>query len=164
MNRLLLASLVSALIVYGALYLYDSATDPRLYTIMAGAFALGFIVGLVHMLIDRRLTDWTPTALAIAYVITGMAALFSLLFWNRQFGFVKPGVSQAWLDVVVACAAIGLPLWFISIGRYRWNRMQGQDAIRPSDEFDAGRWRPGDPERRMEYRRAEDRELRGIPT
>jgi MFS family permease len=162
MNRLLLASLVSAVIVYVGLYLYDSSTDPRLYTILAGAFAAGFIVGIVHMLIDRRLTEWTPTAVAIAYIITAMAALFGLLFWNRQFGLVRPGVSQAWLDVVIACAAIGLPLWFLSIGRYRWNRWRGQDAIRPSDEFDAGAWRKGMPDRRMEYRRAEDREIRGI--
>jgi hypothetical protein len=154
MSRLFLAALVSAVIVYIGLYFYDSSVHTWLYTAIAVALALGFIVGVAHMLFDRGVTAWTPTAVAILYVMGSMGALFALLFWQRQFGRLSPGDSQAWVDVVIATAVIGLPLWFLSIGRYRLNKWRGQYAMRPSDEVDGGIWdgtterRVGPPDRR----------------
>lgn len=161
MNRMFLLALVSALLVYLALYFYDSSNDPRLYTVISAGLALGFIFGCVHMLIDRKFHDWTPTALAIVYIVTSMAALFGFLYWQREYGRMEPGVQQGWIDVVVATAIIGLPLWFLSIGRYRWEKWHGTNTVRPSDQVTPG-WKDGDPDRRHTYRRAEDRALRGI--
>jgi peptidoglycan/LPS O-acetylase OafA/YrhL len=160
MNRLFLASVCGVVLVFIALHFYDSTDDPRLYTVITGAFALGFIVGVAHMLIDRRLTAWTPTAIAIVYVMAAMAALFALIFWPRYFDPPSSGIRQGWVDLIVAFGAVGLPVWFLSIGRYRLDRWKGRPATRPSDEFD--RLHAGPIERRSWYRRAEDRELRGI--
>jgi peptidoglycan/LPS O-acetylase OafA/YrhL len=160
MNRLFMASVVGAVLVYLGLYFYDSTNDTRLYTVITGGFALGFIVGVTHMLIDRRLTIWTPTAIAIIYVMGAMAALFALIFWPRYFDPLSPGIRQGWVDLIVALGAIGLPVWFLSIARYRLDRWKGRPATRPSDEFDYSRTVEMD--RRTHYRRSEDRELRGI--
>ena len=161
MNRLFVVSLVSVLFVYVVLFLYDNSEEPRLDTVISGGLALGFLFGAVHMLIDRTWREWHATAVAILMLLVSVGTLFGLLFYQRQFGRLDTGTQQGWLDVVRAAAIIGMPLFLVVIGRYRWQKLRDGDAVRPSDQITKD-WKPGDPDRRTFYRRAEDRALRGI--
>ena len=148
MNRLFVAALLSVLVVYVLLFLYDNTKEPRFDTVLSGALALGFLLGAVHMIIDRKWHDWHATAVAILMLLVAVGTLFGLFFVQRQYGRLDPGAQQGWLDVVRAAAIIGLPLFLAAMGHYRWQKWTNGHARRPSDQITTD-WKPGDPDRRV---------------
>jgi hypothetical protein len=168
MNRLFAAALLSALLIYIGLYFYDTTNERRLDTFISAGLAVGFLLGAVHMLLDRTWREWNATAVAILMMLVSVGTLFALLFYQRQYGRLSSGQSQGWLDLVRATAIIGLPLFLAAIARYRYQKIRGEPAIRPSDQVTKA-WdgvterRSDEPGRRnYDYTRAEDREIRGI--
>jgi len=168
-SPLFITSIVSVILWYAALYWYNSGERPVIDKVIAvsSAFALAGIV--LHMLVDRRLWDWTVMAVGIFWLSGGMATLFAYLAWQRLFGDVRDqGVTEAVLDALRDMTIHGaIPVivmivlyWYQHVQRRR-NRNARPTIERVESALLAERW-DGETERRQEYRRVEDRAIRGL--
>ena len=127
---LFVTSIVSVIIGYLILHQLDTGQYPDVDKIVAVANAVALTAIAVHMLVDRRLWDWTVMAVGVFWITTGFSALFWWLAWIRLFGRTSPRITEATLDVLRDMSLHGaLPVmlmiavyWYQEAKHRRWRK------------------------------------------
>lgn len=132
-NRALAAGLLGALVIYMILYLVDTTEEPRLDIMILASITTWFLLIILHLFYDRRLSDWDSTAVGILFLMICCLSFFGYFWYQRSVRRLTSGEQQAWLDVVRTSAIIFLPAITIAVGTYYWHKWKGQEAIRPGD-------------------------------